>query len=209
MWSIPTHQKPSTPFDSTLQTTCHPRSRHTERPRCEVKSSMSIKRWLRKIRVEHEHESVQSRQHRHPPANKFTDLSRWRVMLTLRQPLNVLCADITVRVAIRLCAGRGAHMRSPETVSNHLPPFLSHRISTHRNVRSSRSSSCSRTSQSKARVHQQHSVRLPQKLDLPCVNVRFAQEHVATIHTFVTCLKLKSRDPLARSLRHLCDHVSS
>ena len=30
-WSIPTHQKPSTPFDSTLQTTCLPRSRHTER----------------------------------------------------------------------------------------------------------------------------------------------------------------------------------
>ena len=37
-----------------------------------------------------------------------------------------LCADINVRVAIRLCAGRAARMRSPETVSNHLPPLLSH-----------------------------------------------------------------------------------
>ena len=42
-WSRP-HPRPSTPFGSTLQTTCHPRSRHTERPRCEVKSSMSIAR---------------------------------------------------------------------------------------------------------------------------------------------------------------------
>ena len=43
-WSRPPNQRLSTPFDSTIQTTCHPRSRHTERPRCEVKSSMSIAR---------------------------------------------------------------------------------------------------------------------------------------------------------------------
>ena len=43
-WSRPPHPRPSTPFDSTLQTTCLPRSRHTERPRFDVKSSMSIAR---------------------------------------------------------------------------------------------------------------------------------------------------------------------
>ena len=43
-WSRPPHPKPSTPFGSTLQTTCHPRSRRTERPRFEVKSSMSVAR---------------------------------------------------------------------------------------------------------------------------------------------------------------------
>ena len=43
-WSKPPHPRPSTPFGSTLQTTCHPRSRHTERPHFEVKSSMSIAR---------------------------------------------------------------------------------------------------------------------------------------------------------------------
>ena len=50
----------------------------------------------------------------------------------------ILCANINVRLAIRLCACLAARMRSPETVSNHLPPFLSHRTSTLRNVRSSR-----------------------------------------------------------------------
>ena len=44
------------------------------------------KNWLRKIRVEHGHESVCSRQHR------------------LHQPINFLCTDMDVRVAIRLCA---------------------------------------------------------------------------------------------------------
>ena len=43
-WSRPPHPRPSTPFGSTLQTICLPRSRHTERPRFEVKSSMSIAR---------------------------------------------------------------------------------------------------------------------------------------------------------------------
>ena len=43
-WSRPPHPRPSTPFGSTLQTTCHPRSRHTERSRFEDKSSMSIAR---------------------------------------------------------------------------------------------------------------------------------------------------------------------
>ena len=43
-WSRPPHPRPSTPFGSTLQTICLPRSRHTERPRCEVKSSMSVVR---------------------------------------------------------------------------------------------------------------------------------------------------------------------
>ena len=58
-WSRPPHPRPSTPFGSTLQTSCHPRSRQTERPRCEVKSSMSIARvGCGKFRVEHGHEPV-------------------------------------------------------------------------------------------------------------------------------------------------------
>ena len=63
--------------------------------------------------MEHGHESVYSRQDRHPPPKK-----------------TILCAKISVRVAIRLCACLAARMQSPETVSNHLPPFLSHRTST-------------------------------------------------------------------------------
>ena len=42
--------------------------------------------WLRKIRVEQEHESVRPRQHR------------------LHQPIKCLLTDTSVRVAIRLCA---------------------------------------------------------------------------------------------------------
>ena len=38
----------------------------------------------------------------------------------------ILCTNINVRVATRLRACLAARMRSPETVSNHLPPFLSH-----------------------------------------------------------------------------------
>ena len=71
------------------------------------------------------------------------------------------------------------------------------------------SSSRSRTSQSNTWCVWQHSMRLPQKLALPFVNVRFVQEHVATTHTVVTCLKLKFRDHFTRALHYLCDDVSS
>ena len=74
---------------------------------------------------------------------------------------------------------------------------------------SPQSSSRSRTSQSNTWCVQQHSVRLPQTLALSSVNVRFVQEHVATTHTVVTCLKLKFRDHFTRALHYLCDDVSS
>ena len=154
--------------------------------------------------MEHEHESVQSRQHRHPPTNKFTDLSRWRVMLTLRQPLNVLCADITVRVAIRLCACRAARMRSPETVSNHLPPLLSHRTSTNRNVRSLRTGDVLTVPDVHANLNlTQGGLSSIQCGALPSVSVRFVQEHVATFDTVVTCLKLKFCEQFSRALHNL------
>ena len=126
----------------------------------------------------------------------------------------ILCANINVRVAIRLCACLAARMRSPETVSNHLPPFLSHRTSTLRNMRSSRTGAVLRVPHVHVHLNlthgvQQHSVRLPQKLTLPSVNLRFVQEHVATFHCVVTCLKVKFRHHFTRALRYLCDDVSS
>ena len=57
---------------------------------------------------------------------------------TLPSKKTILCANINVRVATRLCACLAARMRLPETVSNHLPPFFLHRTSTLRKVRSSR-----------------------------------------------------------------------
>ena len=108
-WSRPPHPRPSTPFDSTLQTTCLPRSRHTERPRFDVKSSMSIAR----VGCGNFAWSMGTN-----PSNLVnTDILRQK---------KILCANINVRVAIRLRACLAARMRSPETVSNHLPPFLSH-----------------------------------------------------------------------------------
>ena len=64
-----------------------PRSGHME-GKTERRQEQLVcrKSWLRKIRVEHGHESVCSRQHR------------------LHQPINFLCTDMNVRVAIRLCA---------------------------------------------------------------------------------------------------------
>ena len=114
-----------------------------------------------------------------------------------------------VRVAIRLCACLAARTRSPETVSNHLPPFLSHRTSTLRNVRLSRTGAVLRVPHVHVHLNLthgvlQHSVRLPQKLAL-----RFVQEHVATFHCVVTCLKVKFRHHFTRALRYLCDDVSS
>ena len=80
-------------FGSTLQTTCLPPSRRTERPRCEVKSSMSIFRvgcgkfaWARICLISPTKTS---------PANKFTDLSRWRVRAT---PMLTLASAIKCSV---------------------------------------------------------------------------------------------------------------
>ena len=125
----------------------------------------------------------------------------------------ILCANINVRVAIRLCACLAARMRSPETVSNHLPPFFSHRTSILQKVRLPRTSAVLRVPHVHVHLNLthgvwQHSVRLPQKLALPSVNLRFVQEHVATFHCVVTCLKLKFRHHFTRALRYLCDDVS-
>ena len=127
-WSRPPHPRPSTPFGSTLQTTCHPRSRHTERPQFEVKSSMSIARvgcgnfaWNMGTN----------------PSNLVnTDISS--------QKNNSVC-QFYVRVAISLWFCLAARMRSPETVSNHLPPFLSHRTSTSKREIGCRPQSSSRS----------------------------------------------------------------
>ena len=126
----------------------------------------------------------------------------------------IRCANINLRVAIRLCACLAARMRSPETVSNHLPQLFSHRTSTLRNVRLSRTGAVLRVPHVHVHLNLtngawQYSVRLPQKLALPGVNVRFGQEHVATTHTVVTCLKLKFRDHFTNALHYLCDDVSS
>ena len=120
--SRPPPPRPSTPFGSTLQTTCHPRSRHTERIRFEVKSSMSIAR-------------VGCGNFAWSMGTNPSNLVNTNI---LQPKKTILCASINVRVAIRLCACLAARMRSPEMVSNHLPPFLSHRTSILRNVRSSR-----------------------------------------------------------------------
>ena len=71
-WSRPPHPRPSTPFGSdhmpsTIKTygtsTVLGQEQHVYR-----------KRWLRKFRVEHGHESVQSRQHRHLQPKKINSV---------------------------------------------------------------------------------------------------------------------------------------
>ena len=127
----------------------------------------------------------------------------------------MLCANINVRVAIRLCACPAARVQSPEKVSNHLRPFLSHRTSTLRKVRSSRTGAVLRVPLVHVHLNLTHGVcsSIPcgchKSSLIPGVNVRFVQEHVATTHTVVTYLKLKFRDHFTRALHFLCDDVSS
>ena len=141
-WSRPPNQRLSTPFDSTLQTTCHPRSRHTERPGCEVKSSMSIAR----VGCGNFAWSMGTN-----PSNLVNTDTR-------AKKKKKLCANISVRVAIRLCGCFAARMRSPETVSNHFPPLHSHRTSTLRNVRTSRTGAVLRVPHVHAQLNLTHGV---------------------------------------------------
>ena len=92
---VETNQKSSTPFDSTLQTTCHPRSRHSERHDVrsraaslsqEVAAENSHGAWARIFLVSPTQTS---------PANKFPDLSRWRVRAT---PMLTLASAIKCSV---------------------------------------------------------------------------------------------------------------
>ena len=196
-WSRPPHPRPSTPFGSTLQTTCHPRSRHTERPQFEVKSSMSIAR----VGCGNFAWSMCTN-----PSNLVnTDISS--------QKKTILCANIMSEW--RLVSGFalphacGRPKRSQITFSRSFPIELPLR-----NVRSSRTGAVLRVPNVHLHLNLthgawQHSVRLPQKLALPSVNLRFVQEHVATFHCVVTCLKLKFRHHFTRALRYLCDDVSS
>ena len=218
-WSRLQHQRRSMPFDSTVQQHAirdqDTQTVHDVRSRAaclsqEMAAENSRGAWARISLTS----STQT-----SPANKFPDLSRWRVratlMLTLASAIKwSVCrydrqsGDQALRWPCRTHAIAGNGLKSSSAVS-----FPSNFHTLKREIVENgcrpHGSLRSRTSQSNARGPQQHSVRLAQKLGHPSVDVRFVQEHVATVHTVVTCLKLKSRDTLTRALHNLCDDVSS
>ena len=167
-WSRPTQQKPSTPFGSTLQTTCLPRSRHTERhdvrsrAAClsqEMAAENSHGAWARICLVSPTQTS---------PANKFPDLSRWRVRATLMltSPANKFSVrryhrqsgDQTLRLPCRTHAVARNGLKSSPAVAVLLNFQKSKREIVENGCRP-HDSLRSRTSQSNARGPYQQTVR--------------------------------------------------